>query len=206
MTNNIDTTRIERRARAAAYQDGLTELFATTVLVMIAVMWIISPVFVGIVSAFVTLYGWKVVERVKRRVTYPRIGYHLERSEEPRSTARGMLGFLAGAFALMVLAVALSGGLTDAAEWRRAAPLLSGLGLFGGFWYLGGKSGLLRHRFVAVYSVATGVVLWVIGSGASYEGVIWHLLLVSALLAALGVWGLIHFLQTNPVVNKEPNA
>ncbi|MEA2002995.1 MAG: hypothetical protein U9N84_14060 [Actinomycetota bacterium] len=206
MTTNIDTAGIERRARAAAYQDGLTELFAAGVLVMIAVMWVITPVFVGIVSAFVVLYGWKVVERIKQRITYPRIGYHVERPDEPRSTASGMLGFIGGAFAVMVLAVAMFGDLTDAAEWRRAASLLSGLGLFGGFWYLGDKSGLLRHRFVAIYSVVTGVALWAIGTGASYEGVIWHLLGLAALLAALGVWGLIHFLRTNPVVNAGSDA
>lgn len=206
MTNGLDPTPIEQRARVAAYQDGITELFAALVLLAIALAWVAEPGIVGIVAAFIVLYGWKIVERVKERVTYPRIGYSQERPEEPRSVARGMLTFIGGAFVVMILAIAIFGDLTEAAEWRRAAPLLSGLTLYGGFWYTGDRSGLVRYRVVAIYSVVTGVVLWAVGTGASYEGMVWHLLGLVVLLAAIGTWGLLHFLRTHPVVDSETNA
>ncbi len=206
MTNAIDTRQLERRAVAAAYEDGLTELLATAVLALLATMWIASPAFVGILAAFVVLYGWKAVERVKEWITYPRIGYHRERADEAHATARGMLLFLGAALALTFLAVAMGGDITSSTEWRRAAPLLSGLALSGGFWHLADRSRLRRHRFVAVFSVVTGVLLWWLGSGTSYEAVVWHLLGLAALLAAVGTWGLVHFVSTHPIVESDPRA
>ena len=144
------------------------------------------------------LYGWKLVEKAKQRITYPRIGYFQERTEDPRETAQGILVFFGLAFAVMVAAIAVVGSITDAAEWRRAAPLLSGLLLAAAFWYLGDRSGLRRHRVLATYAVASGVVLWLIGSGADYEAMVWHLLGMVLLLGAVGTWGLVHFTRTHP--------
>lgn len=176
----------------------MLELFAAAVLLIIAGMWFISPALIGVAAALIVIFGWRALERVKLRITYPRIGYFQERAEDPGTTARGMLVFIGGAIILMVGVIALSGGLTDVAEWRRAAPLLSGISLTGGFWYLADRSGLIRHRFVAVYSVVTGILLWVFTSGETYLPVAWHLLGLAAPLAAIGTWALVSFLRTNP--------
>jgi Ca2+/Na+ antiporter len=198
MPSGFNTEMIEQRARAATYRDGLLELFAAAVLLIIAGMWVISPALVGVAAGLIVIFGWRVLERVKSRVTYPRIGYFQERSDDPGTTARGMLIFIGAAIVLMVGAIALSGGLTEVNEWRRAAPLLSGISLTGGFWYLADRSGFIRHRFVAVYSVVTGILLWVFTTGETYDVVSWHLLGMAAPLAAIGIWALIHFLRTNP--------
>ena len=152
------------------------------------------------------MYCWRVVEKFKRRITYPRIGYYQERAEDSGTTARGMLLFIACALGLMILTIAISGDLTNAADWRRAAPLLSGITLAGGFWYAGDRSGLLRHRIIAVYSVVTGVLLWAFSSGATYEPVVWHLLGLALPLAALGTWALEHFIRTHPLPNGPVDA
>ncbi|MDJ0923156.1 MAG: hypothetical protein QNJ77_01235 [Acidimicrobiia bacterium] len=206
MTNGSDTNAIERRARAASYQDGLLELFAAAVLVIIAIAWIASPAFVGIVAAFVVLYGWKAVERAKRRFTYPRIGYYQEKSEDTGSIARGMLLFVGVAILVMVAAVAIYGDLGDADDWRKAAPLLSGMTLAGAFWYTGDRSSLLRHRVVAGWSILTGVLLWAFSSGSTYEAVVWHLLLLALPLSAIGTWALEHFIRTHPLPDRSTDA
>ncbi len=206
MTNGFDTNGIEQRARAASFEDGLMEIFAAVVLVVIAVAWVASPSFVGIVAAFVVLYGWRVVERVKRRITYPRIGYYQERSEDAAATGRGILIFVAGAFAVTIAIVAIFGDIAEASEWRRAAPLMSGLSLSGGFWYAGDRSGLVRHKAVAIYSVITGVLLWAFSSGATYEPVVWHLIGMALPLAAIGTWALEHFLRTHRLPDGAVDA
>lgn len=206
MSSNPDTHQIEQSVRTATYRDGLTELFAAAVLLAMALLWISTPAMIGIAAAFVVLYGWKLVEKAKQRVTYPRLGYFRERSETPRDTARGILVFCALAAAAVVALVAVSGGISQAAEWRRAAPLLSGLTLAGAFWYLGDRSGLVRHRFVAGFSVATGFIVWALSSGADYEGMVWHLLGMVMVLGALGTWGLIHFIRTHPVQDTLTDA
>lgn len=199
MGGNIDIGAIDRRARAAGYGDGLLELFAALVLLTMALGLWADPSFVTIWAAFIVLYGWRLVDWVKVRVTYPRIGYYRERSDEPGRAARGMLLFAGGAFLLMVLVVLISGGSTDATSWRRAAPLVSGISLAGGFWYVSVQSGLLRYRIIAGLSTVGGLLLWWLGSGESYAAVAWHLVGLAVLLAIVGVWSLVRFLRTYPV-------
>lgn len=199
MNRNIDIGAMDRRARSAGYGDGLVEISAAVVLLAVALGWLAHPSFVGIVAAFIVLYGWKLVDRVRARVTYPRIGYHRERRDEPKATARGVLLFIGGALLLMVLVILIAGGLTDASEWRRAAPLMSGVSLAGGFSYAGTQSGLPRYRMIAGLSVVSGALLWWFGSGESYAGVIWHLVGLAVPLAVIGVWSLVRFVHAHPV-------
>jgi hypothetical protein len=194
----MDIDEVDRRARVAGYGDGLVEILAASLLLLMALGWLVNPGMVGILAALVVLYGWKLIDRVRERVTYPRIGYFRERSDDPRSTARGILLYLAGAIAVMVLAIWVSGGVTDAAAWRRAAPLLSGLSLSGGFWYAGQRSGLIHYHVIAVLSVALGLLFWVVGTGDSYAGVGWHLFSLAVPLAVIGVWSLIRFMHAHP--------
>ena len=198
MTGDIDIDSIDRKARAAGYEDGLLELFASVVLLVLAIGWLTTPGMVGIPAALVAVFGWRGVDRVKERVTYPRIGFHRERPDDAKETSRGMLLFMGGAFALMALVVLLSGDLGDVSEWRRAASLFSGITLAAGFWYSADKSGLLRLRLVAAWSVLSGVLLWWFGSGETYSGVAWHLIGMALPLAAIGVWVLLRFLREHP--------
>lgn len=199
MADKIDIDAIERRARRAGYGDGLLELFAATVLFVIALAWVANPSFVGITAAFIVLFGWRAVERIKQRITYPRIGYFQERSDDSRTSGRGMLLFIGGAFLVMFLAVVIFGSVSDAADWRRAAPLVSGITLAAGFWYAGEQSGFIRHRFIAALSVVSGFLLWLFGSGESYAAVVWHLVGLAGPLLLLGLWGLNRFLRSHPV-------
>ncbi len=139
------------------------------------------------------------MEKVKERIVYPRVGYYRERSDDAKETSRGMLTFIGGAFLLMVLVVVSTGELTDPAAWRRAAPLLSGLSLAGGFWYAGAKSGLLRFRLISGWSVVSAIAVWLFGTGVSYSGVVLHLLSLALPLAIVGVWSLITFVREHPV-------
>lgn len=203
MASDPDIDEIERKAKTAGYADGLLEIFAAFVLALIAASLAASPGLVGVMAAFVVLYGWKVFERVKERVTYPRIGYSRERADDPGKTARGILLFMAGAFLVMVLVIWLSGGLTDASEWRRAAPLMSGITLAGGFWYAGEQSRLVRYRLIAGLSLLGGITMWLVGTGDSYDGVMWHLLGLAVPLALVGGWSLIRFVRSHPVASSH---
>ena len=202
----MDIANLDRRARAAGYDDGLLELFAAVVLLLLAAGWSVAPGLVGLLAAVVAIYGWRVVERVKVRVTYPRIGYFQERTDEPRSSARGMLLFIGGALLLTALVVWLSGGFTDASAWRRAAPLASGITLAGGFWYAAERSQRPRHRIIAAWSMLSGIGLWLWGTGTSYVSVAWHLTGLAVPLAAIGVWALRRFLASHPVQHGPDDA
>jgi hypothetical protein len=199
----MDLDDLELRTRAAGYDDGLLELFAAGVLLLLAAGWLTAPGLVGLLAAVVAIYGWRGVERIRVRVTYPRIGYFRERSDDPRPSARGMLAFIGGSLVLMVVVVWLTGDLGDAAGWRRAAALVSGITLAGGFWYAADRSRRLRHRLVALWSVASGIGLWLADSGATYAGVAYHLVGLALPLAVLGAWTLARFLANHPLPGAD---
>lgn len=195
----MDVGGLERRARTAGYADGLLELFAATVLGLLAIAWLTEPAMVGLVAALATIYGWRVVERVKQRVTYPRIGYHRERSDHADATGRRMLLFIVGAFVAMALVVLVTGDPADAAAWRRAAPLVSGITIAAGFWSAATLSERVRFRAVAAWSVVSAVALWLVGTGADYRSVAWHLLSLAVPLAVVGTVTLVRFLRGHAV-------
>ena len=195
----MDVGGLERRARTAGYGDGLLELFAAAVLGLLALGWLTAPGVVGVVAAVTAIYGWRVVERVKERVTYPRVGYHRERSDHQEASGRRMLLFIAGAFLVMALVVLITGDPSDATAWRRAAPLVSGITIAAGFWSAATLSERIRFRVVAAWSVVSGVALWWVGTGADYRTVAWHLLSLAVPLAVIGSVTLVRFLGTHPV-------
>lgn len=203
MTDGIDIGAIDRRARTAGYGDGLLELFAAVVLLTLALAWASNPGVVGILAAVVAIYGWKVVERIKERVTYPRVGYFQERADDAKQTSMGMLLFIGGALLVMVVVVLFSGGLDNVTEWRRAAPLVSGLIYAGGFWFAGQRSGMLRYRLVAAWSFLSGVLLWWFGTGETYQAVAIHMWGLAIPLAVVGTWSLVRFMRTHPVLDVQ---
>jgi hypothetical protein len=198
MAHRFDIDAVEQRARSAGYRDGLTELFAATVMLTFALLWLTGPWAIGIAAAFVVIFGWKVVLRIKERVTYPRIGYSGDRPDGEAANPRGMLATMGAAALISMIVVAVVGGLDDASAWRRVAPLFSGLAFSGGFWYLGERSGFIRHRLLAVASVATGILFWAVGDGADYTTMAYQLGTMGAILAATGVAALVAFLRRHP--------
>ncbi|NOY55412.1 MAG: hypothetical protein GXP34_05425 [Actinobacteria bacterium] len=204
MSNRMDLDAIERSARAAGYQDGLMELLAAVVMLGLALTWAVGPELVAIVVVPVTVFGWKVVFRFKEKVTYPRIGYSGDRPDPSPPSARGMLLFLGLGFGITVAVIAISGELGNPGDWWRAAALLAGLSFAAGFWFAGRRSGLLRHRLLAVASVLTGILYWAIGSGAGYRPVAWQLATMGTLLLITGTVALVTFLRRNPTI-EEPD-
>ncbi len=114
-----------------------------------------------------------------------------------------MLLFIGAAILVSVGSVLIAGDITDAAEWRRSAPLLAGLAFTGGFWFTADKSGLLRYRAMAVASMATGLVLWAVGEGRNYDPVGYYLLAMGGFMLVAGAAALIRFLRRNPVLDDD---
>ena len=159
---------------------------------------------VGISAVALLFFFPKLLARAKPRVPYKRIGYSAEVPDQ--AEGRGMLIFIAGAFALMAGAVWIFGDLDNPADWRRAAPLLAGLAFGGGLWYAANKSGLIRHRFLSLASVVLGVVTWVLSDGRNYDPVGFYLLGMGSLSLMVGTAALVGFTRRNPVLEKNEPA
>lgn len=205
MSDQVNISRIERQARSADHRDGLMEIFAAAVFFVFSLTWLVGPEFVGIAAVAVIFFFPKLLALGKERITYRRIGYSADVPASSDRSGRGMLVFISGAVTLMIGAVWIFGDLNDPSDWRRAAPLLPGLAFAGGLWFSAQKSGLLRHRFLSVSSVAIGVTTWVLSDGRNYDPVGFYLLGMGCLSLLIGVAAFVGFARRNPISeNDEP--
>jgi hypothetical protein len=184
---------------AAPHRDGVIELFGGMLLLGLGAMWLVAPGTVGIFAALYVIFGLPLIERVKRRVTYPRIGYAKPPGEGTRRLVLGMLGYVVAMFALTVLVMVGTGGADSAAQWRRWAPLMFGLMSSGGFLHTARISGLARYRVIAIGSIALGFGIGWSGDGADYSGVAVHLLVLGTVLVVIGLVELLRFVRADSV-------
>lgn len=190
--------RAQRRAAAAPYQDGILELFAAVMFVAIGLIWAVgSGALIPILVAPLVLIGGTGLAWAKRRISEPRIGYAEGRTPADDSPWNGIVFIVLG-IVVMLVAVAVTGGLGDVEAWRRWAPFLGGYLCSGGFWYLADVSGLTRYRFIAVISIVLGLIVSFASSGESYQPVSYYAFGMAALLAAVGLGLLVRFLMDHP--------
>jgi hypothetical protein len=163
-----------RRARRFPLRDGLEEISMGLILLL---QGLARPVansgsIPGIVIYFLALFAFaiyarRIVDAVRARITYPRIGY------VRRFKARRWIVVSA---ILMVVAIAIGVGVLEAGgaasanptEWVHWVPALCGLGLGAGEIYLSMHYGFRRFLVVGIFAIILGVVIsmhfpWLIG-------------------------------------------
>lgn len=163
-----DIVQIERRARRYWYTDGLAELAAGGVLILISLLfagqilqlqgwnwelWLVPSFAIMVIAAlFVKL---RLVKALKARLTYPRTGYVASRVDQRNLNRRRLLALIVG--------LIIAGALVAVAQWigsldwlPAATGILMGLILV----YLNAKGiGLLRFYILAALSVVFGLGL-----------------------------------------------
>ena len=192
--------RLRRDTWRDVHQDGLTELVAGVVLMVVALA-VARPAFHWWYLGVIVVLG-PGLNRVRARFTYPRIGYAKLPSEKGTRLGRGVLLWFVGTFLAVALGLALLGVLGDRMAWRRAAPALGGLLFAGGFLYLAGRTGLKRVYALAAASAATGLLLvWPEIEGAYANLRVWALVMALLCFAVGGVV-FFRFVRRNPVLQE----
>jgi hypothetical protein len=195
-TANLDD--IRRAAHRDTQQDGLTEI-VTGVFLFIVALATGRPPFYWTYLVGILVLG-RGLRWLKARYTYPRIGFVELVNDSPREVGRGVLSWILAVVGVMVVALAISGDLTDNLAWRRWSPALAGALFMGGFLYAASRSGLTRQYLQAMASLALGLLLSTRPFTEPYEGVRLWALLMAMLLLACGALVLRRFVRQNPVV------
>lgn len=190
MTSQIDLTQIEKNVRQAYRKDGLAYIFIGLMLFMVglsfrepALSWL------GAMSVFVMF----LAERVRRRFTYPRVGY--ARLKVEKKTVRGIIGFgIVAIIGLVLLAIFID----------RLLPvgiaLTFGLSMYFGFASQGSLR--LRDWFLVLLTLVSGGLtayffpVW--RNGVSIQ--LWSL---AAVLLVFGSIDFVRFLRAYPDLSKE---
>jgi hypothetical protein len=179
----LNLKQIEQKAYRGSFQDGLVEIMLGIVLIGLgATFGSVLYVFAVLVPIFIFP---RFIEAIRKRYTYPRIGYAKLPMDDPKKTAKGIFGYTAIVLALMVICFLLFGKVKDAAAYKKWSPALMGVLLVGGFLFAHGKSGCIRYIVFAVLAVVSGL-LFSIMSFESYDGLIVNFFVMGGIFIVTG--------------------
>jgi len=199
--NEVDLKEMEQKAYRESMRDGLTEIFLGIVLAGAAAMYGKPPLVAAFV-AFYILFVPRTFERLKRRYTYPRIGYAKLHTDPPKKTAYGIFSYMLVVAVVLVVALLIIFGDITYDLWYRWLPTFMGAMLTGAFIYVADKSGDPHYYGLGVFGLAVGVVLSIYGFESARAGIVVYLLFMGAGFFGLGLTRLTYFLHTHPVLEE----
>lgn len=201
MQSEIDVKKIEQKTYREAYQDGLTEIFMG--ICMIALVGrVYSTVFTFVLILPILLLG-PVLQMIRKRLTYPRIGYVKLVDEKSRALLSGIFLSMLALVVVFALAFIIFGDVRDWDLWMRWLPAWLGILLVGMFHAFASKSGDSIHYAFAILSFASGLTISAIGFRSMQTGITLYLLIMGFTLFIYGLIKLILFRRRFPMPNKE---
>ena len=189
MEQQIDMKQIEQKTFRESQQDGLMELVMGVCMVAISTR-LFSRVLVFMLVLPVLLFG-PVLLAMRRRFTYPRIGYVKLIPDRPKTVITGILIVTLIVIVVMAAAFLLFGDVGDFSLWMKWVPFWGGVVIAGMFSSLASKSGCWRYYVFAVWSVISGLVLSLVDFAAMETGTLLYFLVMGSLLIP---WGLVTFI------------
>jgi hypothetical protein len=200
MSRDLDPKEIEQKVWRASQQDGLMEVMIGVLLAAGAGQVHGTGLFVPWILALV--FMTPVLEAIRKRLTYPRIGYVALVQEEPKNTLRGIALYTIIVIAAMALAFVILSDIGDLTLWQRWSPTLTGVLLSGGMIYAASKSGATRYHVFMVLSVGLGVAFSILFS-ESYTGLTLYLLTLGGVFILCGAVTFLRFLRRYPLPVEE---
>lgn len=197
--NEDELEKMEQKTYREFMQDGLTEIFMGILLVGMGVLFIVKSFFPAFFAVFVIFVFPRIVERLKRRYTYPRIGYAKLHEDPPKKIAVGIFSYMLVVAVVMVVVLFVIFSGISADLWYRWTPTFMGAMLTGAFIYLAGKSGDSRNYGIGVFGLVTGVVLSVYTFESMWTGLIVYLIFMGSVFLGLGLVRFGYFVHTFPV-------
>ncbi|MHC4119403.1 MAG: hypothetical protein ACYSWO_18060 [Planctomycetota bacterium] len=196
MSREIDVKAIERKTFRESQQDGLLELVMGICMIAISTRLFSRVLVVMLVLPVIGFHP--LLEAMRKRFTYPRIGYVKLIPDKPKEVVAGI--FLVSVIVVCILAVALLifGGAGSFATWLRWCPFWGGTVLAGMFGSFASKSGAVRHRLFAAWSLFAGIVLSLIRFDAVETGTLLYFAVMGALLIPFGLVQFTAFLRAHP--------
>lgn len=195
--NEVDLREMEQKVYRESMQDGLTELLLGILLVGAGILFVVKLSIVFIVLFM--LFAPRILENLKRKYTYPRIGYMKLHMDPPKKTAFGIFSYMLLVIVVMVVALVIIFGGISADLWYRWTPTFMGAMLTGAFVYLVGKSADRRYYGVAVFGLVAGVVLSIYTFESMWTGLMVYFLFMGSCFVGLGVVRFAYFLHEHPV-------
>jgi hypothetical protein len=200
MSQDIDLQHIRRRAFRETMVDGLTDLFLGLYLILVS--GVLKTSTAGLV-VFVWVLFIPLLRYLKKRFTYPRLGYVELADSQPPAPWGLILVFAGLAFAVTILALVVSGDIREARQWYGWMPLLLGILFLGVMAVVAIGSGLGRYYFYGVLSAGNGIAISFLHFEGRMDAISLYLLAVGLPIAVCGALVFALFPLRNPVRSLE---
>lgn len=202
--NEVDLKAIEQKAYRGSMLDGFTEIFVGILLIGMGIFFTmkVSLVFIVLFAVFAP----RLLERLKRKYTYPRMGFVKLYKDPPKKTWFGIFSYMMLVIVAMIVAlfIIFSGISTDL--WYRWTPTFMGAMLTGALVYLAGKSGDSRYYGIAFFGLVVGFVLSIYRFESMWTGIIVYFFFMGLWFIGLGSARFIYFLRRHPLQEESSNV
>ena len=205
MNEKIDLEEIERKMYREVNSDGIMELLLGIILLLVGGTWGKSTI--SVFLAFFPIYSSRLIEALKKKYTYPRIGY-VEFKQEDANIGWGILAYILAVIAVVsLIAAVFYGGNLEKVDAYRWVPLAIGAIFLGGMLYHHGKSGdPATYLYSFVTLVGGGIFTFygfesrAPGFESSVSTIQLYLLSLAGFFLIAGVIRMMTFMRRNPVV------
>ncbi len=202
MEQAVELKKIEQKSFRFIEQDGLMEIMMGIVLLGLGLTFG-SFAYTIVVLAAVFLMT-PLLGILRKRYTYPRIGYAKLPADDGETLARGMFIYMLVVFMGVFIGIAVLGDFRDPALYRKWSPLLAAFLMTGGFEYTYSKSGNMRCRVYTVLAVIFGVTFSLM-KFEGYRGVVVTLIALGAIFVISGLFLFITFIRRYPKAGEQTN-
>jgi hypothetical protein len=201
MAQNVDIKEIEQKTHRQSQQDGLMEFVMGLCLLGMSTR-LISPIL--IVMFPISMLAFRpTLQALRRRFTYPRIGYVKLIPDKPKDVIAAIAIVTLIVVVAMAVAFALLADVRDFGLWMKWVPLWGGTVLAGMFSSFGSKSGCPRYYVFAVWSLMSGLGLSILNFEPVETGTLLYLLVMGLVLVPWGLLVFIRFLRKYPALATE---
>jgi MFS family permease len=205
MEDKINLKEMEKRSWRYTMQDGLMEVFLGLLLVGAGILLSssLTSAATSIYAAFFIIFGIPALERLRKRFTYPRIGYVKLHEESGWKTAKGIFLYMFVVAAIMAIAISVLSGEVNANLIYKSTLIFMAMMFLGAFSYLQGKSGSKRVYPYAILALVGGIIFSVLDVGPNISGLIDYLLFMGSVFTITGSTTFISFLRKYPLPKEE---
>jgi len=210
MTNDNDLKDIEQDVFRDTMRDGLIEILAGFLLILLPAI-IYQPSFIAFFVAFYIILLPQMIEPIRQKYTYPRIGYVKPRVHEIDLNPK--------AFLILLVAIVLFGGIAtllmtgnvlDIVNWLKMIPFMMGMFMLGPSSYLVEKTGLKTYWVFGAATTVLGLLISyltiIIPPQGLYDGVIAFSMMLGAGLLVMGIITYVRFTRNNPVIATQEDT
>ncbi len=210
MSDNADILKLEQETYRYSMQDGLTEIFVGLGLIIVA--WVIesqdiksygffaSPVIFILLIVFRT----PILEKLRRKATYPRIGYVQVHQDEPSPPVMVVFFFAVAIVVVVPLALLVIPSDISFYDTLWKLSLVSiGIVMIAASFSLVEKTGDRRYFAFGFLGMTTGLIFALLEFEPPMAGPVLYLLGWGVVIILVGLTTFIRFIRKYPIIDPD---